>query len=408
VRNKFVCAAVFSAAAALSAPASAQSIPDEAEAPPTYRVRIGPIAMNPRIQLANLGVDDNVFNEPTDQNPKKDFTLTITPSTDMWMRMGPSRLLLNVKEDLVWFRKYDSERSANSSYNLDWLLPLNRLRVDLSPKFLTTRDRPGYEIDARSQRRQYGGVGTIELRAFPRTFIGVTGSTERVDFDSVAVFDGVNLREALNRTVQAGGVAVRHQLTPLTTIGVSATREQSRFEFSPLRDSDSTSIFASVTFDPFALIKGSAKVGYRNFHPLSPGLPDFTGLTASGDLSYTLLGATRFSVNFTRDVQYSYEINQPYYLQTGAGGSITQQIFGPFDVMARGGAQRLAYRDRAGVFVATENRTDHVTTFGGGVGYHFGRDVRWGLNVDQYHRTSDLTARQYDALRYGTSVTYGF
>ena len=107
-------------------------------------------------------------------------------------------------------------------------------------------------------------------------------------------------------------------------------------------------------------------------------------------------------------MQYSYEINQPYYLQTGAGGSITQQIFGPFDVMARGGAQRLAYRDRAGVFVATENRTDHVTTFGGGVGYHFGRDVRWGLNVDQYHRTSDLTARQYDALRYGTSVTYGF
>jgi len=406
--NQFACAAVFAAAALMAAPASAQSTPDDAEAPPTYRVHIGPIAMNPRIQLANLGVDDNVFNEPTDQNPKKDFTLTVTPSTDIWMRVGPSRLLASVREDLVWFQKYDSERSANTFYNLDWLLALNRLRVNLSPKFLSTRDRPGYEIDARSQRREYGGRATIELRTFARTFIGVTGSTDRVDFDSVAIFDGVNLREALNRTVQSGGVAVRHQLTPLTSISVSATREQSRFEFSPLRDSDSTSIFGSVSFDPFALIKGSAKVGYRNFHPLSPGLPDFTGLTANGDLSYTLLGATRFSVNFTRDVQYSYEINQPYYLQTGAGGSVTQQIVGPFDVMVRGGAQRLAYRDRAGIFIPTENRTDYVTTYGGGIGYHLGRDVRWGFNVDQYHRTSDLTARRYGALRYGTSVTYGF
>ena len=366
------------------------------------------MAMNPRIQLANLGVDSNVFNEAADQNPKKDFTLTVTPSTDVWMRVGPSRLLLNIHEDLVWFQKYGSERSANSSYNLDWLLALNRLRVDLSPKFLTTRDRPGYEIDARSQRREYGGRGTIELRTFARTFIGVTGSAEHVDFDSVAIFDGVSLRQALNRTVRSGGVAVRHQLTPLTSVSVSATREQQRFEFSPLRDSDSTFIAGSVTFDPFALVKGSAKIGYRNFHPLSPGLPDFTGLTANGDLSYTLLGATRFSVNFMRDVQYSYEINQPWYLQTGVGGSITQQIVGPFDVMARAGTQTLAYRDRAGVFVATANRVDHVRTFGGGIGYHFGKDVRWGVNVDHYHRTSDLSARQYDALRYGTSVTYGF
>ena len=369
---------------------------------------MGPVAVNPRIQLANLGVDTNVFNEPSDQNPKKDFTFTVAPAADVWMRMGRSRLLLNVREDLVWFQKYESERSANASYNVDWLLSLNRLRVDLSPRYLSTHDRPGYEIDARTKRTEYGGQATIELRAFSKTFIGATGSTNSVDFDSNATFDGVNLREALNRTVQTGGVSVRHPLTPLTSIIVTATREQSRFEFSPLRDSDSTAVSGGVTFDPFALIKGSARVGYRNFHPLSPGLPDFTGLTASGDLSYTLLGTTRFGVQFTRDVQYSYEINQPYYLQTGVGGSLTQQVAGPFDVMARAGAQRLAYRDRAGAFIPTANRIDHVRNFGGGIGYHFARDVRWGLNVDTYHRTSDLNARQYDALRYGTSVTYGF
>ena len=42
-----------------------------------------------------------------------------------------------------------------------------------------------------------------------------------------------------------------------------------------------------------------------------------------------------------RDVQYSFEANQPYYLQTGIEGSIAQQIFGPFDVVGRGGVQSL-------------------------------------------------------------------
>jgi hypothetical protein len=54
------------------------------------------------------------------------------------------------------------------------------------------------------------------------------------------------------------------------------------------------------------------------------------------------------------------------------------------------------------------NRTDVVHSYGGGVGYHFGRDVRIGFNVDQYNRTSDIAARKYDDLRYGTAVTYGF
>ena len=40
--------------------------------------------------LSNAGTDTNVFNEATD--PKKDFTVTVTPATDLWLRLGPSWL----------------------------------------------------------------------------------------------------------------------------------------------------------------------------------------------------------------------------------------------------------------------------------------------------------------------------
>ena len=87
--------------------------------------------------------------------------------------------------------------------------------------------------------------------------------------------------------------------------------------------------------------------------------------------------------------------------------SISQQIFGPVDVVARGGAQRLEYQDRAGAAVAASNRTDHITLYGGGVGYHMGRDLRIGFNIDQQQRTSPVEGKQYTGLRYGFAVTYG-
>jgi hypothetical protein len=193
----------------------------------------------------------------------------------------------------------------------------------------------------------------------------------------------------------------------LTSLGFEVSREQDRFEFSPLRDSNSTEIAAGVAFDPFALIKGGARIGYRDFQPLFSSLPGYTGSTAAVDLSYIALGSTKLGMTALREVQYSYDINQPYYLLTGVTGSVGQQIFGPVDVVGRIGMQRMAYQDRVGAAVAVSDRTDHVRTYGGGIGYHLGRDIRIGFNIDHGNRTSGVAQRQYSGLTYGTSVTYG-
>ena len=68
--------------------------------------------------------------------------------------MGRSWVTGNVKEDLVWYQTFASERSANNSVKVGWLLPLNRLTFNADTAYLHTRDRPGFEIDARSQRSE--------------------------------------------------------------------------------------------------------------------------------------------------------------------------------------------------------------------------------------------------------------
>jgi len=49
----------------------------------------------------------------------------------------------------------------------------------------------------------------------------------------------------------------------------------------------------------------------------------------TADLSYTAPGLDAAVVQATRDVQYSYDATQPYYVQTGVSGSLGQQIHGP-------------------------------------------------------------------------------
>lgn len=376
--------------------------------PSVVRVRLGPLWLNPTIDLTNLGVDTNVFNDPPDANPKRDFTLTVVPKTQLWMRVGRTWLSGEIDEQVVWYQKYESERSANATFAAGWKIPLNRLSFDIGAKYVTTRERPGFEIDARAQHFETSFRGKAEVRALSKTYFGVDATRLKVDYDQGTVFLGSDLRLELSHVATTAGLTVRQQLTPLTSVTVEASREQDRFEFSPLRDADTNSGSIAVQFDPLALIKGRAKIGYEEFRPLVASLPGYTGVTASVDLSYVLLNTTKFVVQSTRDIQYSYDVNQPYYLQTGVSGSVTERLFGPLDVVGRAGIAHLDYRDRAGAVVTVANQLDEVQTYGAGVGYHVGPEMRIGFNIDKSKRSSPVAIRRYEGLIFGTSVTYGF
>lgn len=389
---------------ALAVPASAQTSPEGM--PVKARFRIGRVNLNPTIALTNAGVDDNVFNTADVNDPKSDFTMTVTPHADAWFQVGRAWVTSTVREDLVYYQAFADQRSVNQFYRGTAALPFNRLTVSMAADYLNTRDRPGFEIDARMRHTEVGVRGGVEYRAFGKTFVAATMERADVAYDTDSLYLGSNLRVELNRTMTSAGVSVRHQLTPVTSVGLLVGREQDRFEFSPTRDSDSTRIAGTMTFS--ARIRGSASLGYRNFQPLASDVQAYKGATASVDMTVAPFGSTRIGFRATHDLQYSYDILQPYYLETGTGLSLTQGIAGPLDVMVRGQMRVLSYRGRIGRVLEHPDRTDSVNWFGGGIGYRVGRDMRIGFNVDKQTRTSDLAAHGYEGLRYGTSVTYGF
>lgn len=400
--------AVFVAIALLrGAPAWAQETPGGPD-PANVRVRIGPLMMNPTISLTNLGIDHNVFNDPPEKLPKEDFTVTVTPMVDMWLRLGATWLSGSLNESFNWFQKYSSERTANNLYKIGWTVPGAHVSLKVEGTHINAHERPGFEIDTRAGRKETTFNGALDFHALSQSYIGVTASRQQTRFEEGATYDATDLRDALNRVDTSYGVNLRHTLTPLTSVSVNVMRSDSNFEFSPERDTSSIGVNALVTFEPAALIRGSAAIGFSDFIPADPALPGYRGMVGHVDLVYVLLGSTRFALSGGRGVQYSYDEAQPYYIQSRIGGSIAQQIFGPVDVQVRGDISYLSYRDRAGVTIEVPDRTDRVTTVGIGVGFHMGQDLRLAFNVDQNNRDTRKFEHQYEKFLIGTSITYGF
>ena len=291
--------------------------------PSTVRVQAGPLFLNPLLGLNNIGIDTNVFNVPDTEDPQSDFTMTVVPAVDLWLRFGRTWINSTVREDLVYYQEFESERSANTNVRLNWTIPLNRLILNPGVVYLNTRERPGFEIDTRAHRTEVGYNGSVELRVASKTYVGARGEVRTTDFQEGAEFDGTDLRDELNRTVTSGAVTVRFQATPLTALVFDASRNQDRFEFSPDRDTDSTQVTAGLKFDPAALVKGGATFGYRNFRPNALAVPGYKGFIAGVDISYVPLDSTRLTMTLGRDVQYSLR-RQPAVLSADRGHRLDQ------------------------------------------------------------------------------------
>lgn len=368
------------------------------------RMHLGRLAVTPAIALQNVGFDSNVFNEV--ENPKQDFTATVRPQLDAWLHLGHARLSMDGMVEGVYFKRYSSEQSINASSGATIDMHWNRLSAFVGGRFLSTRDRSGFEIDTRSRRIEDALTMGSNLRLSGKTSLGVRAARHTTDFAESSQAFGASLRQALNRHEDAVTALLEHNLTPLTTLVLSADIQHDTFEFSRVRDTRSVLVTPGVRFKPSGRVSGTAFVGYRKFDPIDATVPPFAGAYAAVDLAYTLRGMTRFAVRSQRDVEYSFEPTQPYYISTGVGGSIFQALSRSWGLSVRAGRQRLNYRGFSTDGIGG-SRTDSVDVYGAGVLCRLRSSIQLGVNGDYQRRRSMAQLRDYEGLRVGSFITYG-
>jgi hypothetical protein len=386
--------------------AAAQQVPSPEEDPvANARLHFGAIALTPRFTISDFGIDSNVFN--TLDDAERDFTFATKPGADVWMRTGRGLLTLSGDVELIYFQTFDTQRAFNSNARAQYEFRFNRMRPFVSGSTLNTKQRPGYEIDARARWFETEFTTGNDLRVASKSVARIEFRSKQLSFAGDAVFAGRPLNQELNRTVKAVELGWRQRLTALTTWIVRVSRETERFEFETARNGDSFRLSSGFELGRFALIRGRAFVGYRKLRPADGGiLPPFTGVTSDVDVTYTAPSQTRLSFLVDRDIQYSYDVSTPYYVQTGWTGKLTQRIIGRWDAQITGGRDRLAYQSAR--VTAVGARTDFVGRFGGGVGYAVNDQMRVSFDVNSFYRRSNIRGREYGAIRGGLSVTYGY
>ena len=294
-------------------------------------MQLGPFYITPVLDLSHLGIDTNVFN--TSGQQQSDFTLTAGPKINIAVPLRKFVLTADTVTDFVYFKQFENQRGVNFELNLRGEVLLRRVRFFAEDSFLNTRARPNFEIDVRARRKENAARAGVSIDIYSKLEIDLEASQAVTEYndDNIA---GANLARSLNRDAVAASTSIRYAVTPLTTISMRGEMRNDRFTFSPARNNDSWKVVPGVQFAPRAIVSGNAEVGYRSLRGIDASLPDFSGPVAAVNLSYKLLGSTTIGVTASREVEFSFELVEPYFVVDGYGASVRHQFTAPLGIKA--------------------------------------------------------------------------
>lgn len=404
---------IFLCAGALLLPAlaHAQSLPPPPAGPvedpaETARVRIGPLFLQPEFGLKNVGLDNNVFNDPSD--PKQDWTATLNMGMLAGLRFGPSRFTVQTTTDYVWFADYKSERSIDGLTKAQFELRWPRFRPWVSYERAKTHSRPSFEIDARAGRTIPTYEAGAEVKIGFRLSTRVLARRREIQYQEDETFRGVTLGDTLDADQTVGAVQFLYEISPLSSLRVSVEGTRTTFERAPIRDSEDIAVYVGLEGKRDAGVEGNIDIGWFERAPEHDGAPAFSGVVARGSAAIILLEQVRVAFGLDRATQWSYEEFYTFYLQSGGSARVTWRPHQRFDLIATGQYYSLDYKDS--IDPRGVARTDKIYGYGGGAGFFLRGypGTQLTLMVERAARESVLADREYDGVRYYTQVGFSF
>jgi hypothetical protein len=397
----------------LSVPATAlaQTLPPPPSGPvsdpaESAKVKIGPLFMNPNFGFRNVGLDNNVYNDP--ENPVQDWTATVTMGMLAGVRYGPMRFTYKTATDYVYFAEERSERAIDGASRIQLELRTDRFRPWIAKDAQKTHDRAGLEIDSRAGRELPAYEAGVETRFGFRLGTRLVVRQRKVDYEEQEEFRGLNLSQALNATYEDATLALLYEISPLSNFRFTGEVSRVRFETAKIRDSDDRAVFVGIEGKKDAALEGYVDVGWRERTARDPIAPSFKGIIARASASFVLWEEVLVAFGADRDLLWSYEELYTFYVQQGASTVITWRPHERFDIVGTGRRYQLVY-DR-GIDERAVLRTDTVFNYGAGVGFFIRGypGTRLGVAVERSARESVLADRRFDTTRFLTNVGFSF
>jgi len=372
--------------------------------PETRSMRAGPVTVYPTIAIRDVGVDSNVYNDAT--GPKGDFTYSLTPRFYVTLPAANTRFVGRALSTLTYYQTYKDQQAISGLFDGRYEVVGPGFRPFASAGYADRRERRGYEIDARLRQRQTTAMAGADIDVTAITALTAWASRTTTTWERNAAYEGLLLSDQLDYTKHTLAAGMQFRVTPLTTITAAAEVERDRFDESSFRDANTIKVGPRVDFETTALVNGHVEAAYRSFAPLSPNIATFNGLTTSAQLRYRFRDWTEVKIEADRDVDYSYDPLQPYYLASGGRLEVTQRLVGPFHMIGIGDRRNVDHQLVGGR--GFNGRQEVTRIVGGGVVLQFRKQLRFELVYERTVRTSsDSGAREYQRQRVLASAIYG-
>jgi len=372
--------------------------------PSTRVFMAGPVSFYPQIALRDTGTDSNVYLEST--NPRSDLTYAVTPRVFAVVPIGNTRFIGTGTGDLVYYRTYEDQRSLTAALEGRYELTSPGFRPFVELGYATRGDRMGFEIDARARHTQKTMMAGADVDVTPKTALTAWVGRSTTAYDEDQQYLSYMLADQLNHSRDTAAAGARFRVTPLTTVLMAAEFERDRFALAPLRDADSIRVGPEIALDSGGALTGNAKGGFHAFTPSHPDVPSFRGFVGTARLHYAVPDLVKLDLEANRDISYSYDPIQPYYMESGARLTAEQRVFGPLEVI--GIAERREIRNQRIGGMAFDGRREVTTSVGGGFGIKTQNQTRFTFTIERTARTSSESAtRNYERMRVLGLIAYG-
>jgi hypothetical protein len=292
---------------------------------------------------------------------------------------------------MQWYNTYESENDIGVSLRGRLDLLASRFSPFIGGGRVKNRTRPNGEIDTRADQQidEVSGGLAYSLSAHAQLF----GAAVRSDLDYLDAFeDGVSLDQSLSHRTTEYQAGFTTALTPLLGLQLRGGYREDEFVSDATRNGTSRTGTAVFTFDPSAVVSGTATIGYEDYRPNDPLVQPYRGVTGSGFIVYPFLEIGRFNFGYNRGKEYSFDTAEAYYLENTFRIVYTQRLVGQVDLQGQAGKSYFDYGHRAG---ASERR-DTLEAYNGNLGYNLRNRTRIAANYEYARRRSpDIADRNY-------------
>jgi hypothetical protein len=369
------------------------------------RLRLGPIRVQPRFLLRDLGYNNNVYGTP--DNPVSDWTTTVAAGAHFTLPFGPKAYLVgNAVPEYTYYEKLTERRFFGGTYDASAVALFNRLSLEATAGTTRGLGIVSSELEApvvlRTTRVAFDG----EIDVFKRLSLFGHVETQRPRYESEPTDQGDlgRVRE-LDRNDAAVRGGIRYRFSSSFDFAVGAERTESKFESTTLRNNQSEALLFSVHYNrPRAYL--NLTVGNRQWKPAEQSVfPRHEAPTGSYFASYALAAPLEFQLHGRRAGVYALAADAPFFMETRNGATLMLRAGNRIRLRAFGETGENDYDVLETRAAAVRN--DSVVTYGGGISFRLYRSAGITVQVSQSEYDSNSDSFDRSIMRVQALLSVG-